>query len=200
MWNHLKRVIKKNGAIVMTAAQPFTTKLISSNYEMFKYCWYWKKSQSVGHLNAYKMPMKNIEDVCIFYKELPTYNPILMDNPLHNRRPETKERGKSSCYGAHSKSSNRKIPVNKTLPSQVVKINNTQENQHPTQKPVELMEYFVSTYTNEGQTVLDFTMGSGTTGVAACNLNRSFIGIELDPEYFKIAQKRIISAEAQISF
>lgn len=195
MWGHLLRVIKPNGAIVMTASQPFTTTLISSNMRGFKYCWVWEKSQAVGHLNAYKMPMKNTEDVAVFYSKPPTYNPQLEDKPAENIRPETKIRKQTSCYGSHAKESTRRIPLNKTLPKQIIRFNNCQENLHPTQKPVALMEYLIKTYTNEGETVLDFTMGSGTTGVACKNLNRNFIGIEKDPEYFKIAEERINKCE-----
>jgi len=191
MWEQLKRVIKSNGAIVLTASQPFTTTLISSNMGMFKYCWVWEKSQAVGHLNAYKMPMKNIEDVCVFYSNPPTYNPELRDKPKLNIRPETKVRKKTQCYGSHAKESIRKIPLDKTLPNQVIRFNNCQDNFHPTQKPVDLMEYLIKTYTNEGETVLDFCMGSGTTGVACRNLNRDFIGIEKDKKYFEIARERI---------
>jgi len=195
MWAQLKRVIKPNGAIVMTASQPFTTILISSNMAMFKYCWVWEKSQAVGHLNAYKMPMKNIEDVVVFYAKHPLYNPRLNDKPAENIRPETRVRKHTSCYGPHTKESTRKIPLDKTLPGQIIRFNNCQDNQHPTQKPVILIEYLIATYTNEGETVLDFCMGSGTTGVAALNLNRSFIGIEKDATYFEIAEARIARAD-----
>lgn len=195
MWAELKTLAKPNGAIVLMASQPFTSALIMSNIKMFKYCWIWVKSQAVGHLNAYKMPMKNTEDVVVFYRKLPTYIPELRDKLVKNIRPETKVRKQTLCYGAHSKESHRKIPLDKTLPNQILNFNNSQANAHPTQKPVALMEYLVKTYTNEGETVLDFTMGSGTTGVACANLNREFIGIELDPGYFDIAVERIRTAE-----
>ncbi len=191
MWEQLKRVIKPNGAIVMTASQPFTTTLIASNMKMFKYCWVWEKSQAVGHLNAYKMPMKNIEDVCVFYTKLPTYNPELRDKPAENIRPETKVRKQTQCYGSHAKESTRRIPLDKTLPNQILRFNNCQENCHPTQKPIALMEYLIKTYTNQGELVLDFACGSGTTCVAAARLERRFIGIEQDEKYCEIGRKRL---------
>ena len=197
MWEHLKRVIKPNGAIAIMAAQPFTTILIYSNIKMFKYCWVWEKSQAVGHLNAYKMPMKNTEDICVFYRKQCIYNPELACKLPENIRPETNMRKISHCYGAHSKESTRKIPPNKTLPNQIIRFNNCQDHLHPTQKPVALMEYLIKTYTNEGDTVLDFAMGSGTTGVACKNLNRNFIGIELDKDYFELAKKRIENTQVQ---
>ena len=206
MWEHLKRIIKPKGVIVLKSAQPFTTKLISSNYEMFKYCWYWEKSQATGHLNAYKMPMKNIEDICVFYNELPTYNPVLKDKPIYNIRVRKTNRKNSKCYGNHLKIGERVIPENKTLPNQVLKFNNSQGNLHPNQSPGPLMGYFITTYTNEGDLVLDFCMGSGTTGEEAVKLKRSFIGIEKDsedpcePKYFEVAKNRIKAADAQLSF
>ena len=193
MWEQLKRIIKPNGAIVMTASQPFTSKLISSNYKMFKYCWVWHKSQSTGHLNAWRMPMRAHEDLVVFYSKPPTYNPELKDKLKNNIRPITSRTKKTDCYGYHKLDSHR-CPADKTMPNSIVNFNNAQGTVHPTQKPVALMEYLIKTYTNEGETVLDFTMGSGTTGVAAKNLNRNFIGIELDEGYFNIAKQRIENA------
>jgi len=190
MWEQLKRVIKPNGAIVITASQPFTTTLISSNMKMFKYCWVWEKSQATGFLNAWRMPLKATEDVCVFYSKPVTYNPQLTDKPIKNQRPVTASTKLSDCYGKRDLNTH-KCPPDKSMPKTILRFNNAQGNVHPTQKPVALMEYLIKTYTNEGETVLDFTMGSGTTGVACANLNRNFIGIELDSEYFKIAEKRI---------
>jgi DNA modification methylase len=193
MWEQLKRITKGNGAIVLTASQPFTSALIMSNVKMFKYCWVWEKSQATGHLNAWKMPMRNTEDVCVFYKKPPTYKPILTEKPIKNVRPVTARTKGTDCYGKHDLNAH-KCPPDQSMPRTILKFNNAQGNSHPTQKPVALMEYLIKTYTNEGETVLDFTMGSGTTGVACKNLNRDFIGIELDSEYFKIAQDRIAQA------
>jgi site-specific DNA-methyltransferase (adenine-specific) len=190
MWEQLKRIIKPNGAIVMTASQPFTSVLTCSNLKMFKYSLVWEKSQSTGHLNAWKMPMRAHEDLVVFYSKPPTYNPELTDKPAANIRPVTNRTKKTDCYGSH-KLDAHKCPADKTMPKSVLKFNNAQGNAHPTQKPVPLMEYLIKTYTNETETVLDFTMGSGSTGVAAKNLNRKFIGIEMDETYFNIAKDRI---------
>jgi len=192
MWEQLKRLIKPNGAIVMTASQPFTTTLIASNMKMFKYCWVWEKSQSTGHLNAWKQPMRNTEDVVLFYAKQCTYNPQIVDKPKRNIRPITARSPKNECYGKMKHGpETRRLPKNKSMPTTIKRFNNAQGTVHPTQKPVPLMEYFIKTYTNEGETVLDFTMGSGTTGVACKNLNREFIGIEKDEKYFNIARDRI---------
>ena len=190
MWEQLKRVTKKNGAIVMTAAQPFTSALIMSNVKMFKYCWVWEKTQAVGHLNAWRMPMRKHEDVCVFSAGTVSYTPQLEDKPVKDQRPITNRTKTSDCYGSHKLDAHR-CPPNKSMPRSILKIANQQRQVHPTQKPVALMEYLIKTYTNEGETVLDFTMGSGSTGVAAKNLNRDFIGIELDENYYNIAKERI---------
>ena len=197
MWEQLKRVIKPNGAIVMTASQPFTTTLIASNIKMFKYCWVWEKDKPSNFALANKQPMKYHEDVCVFYQNQPLYNKQLTDGhkPMNGQ----------ASYGRTVNGSVPDLAVVKREvggrttrnPSTIQKFNTCKHNSgdksgfHPTQKPVALMEYLIKTYTNEGETVLDFTMGSGTTGVACKNLNRNFIGIELDSEYFKIAQERI---------
>jgi DNA modification methylase len=197
MWEQLKRVIKPNGAIVMTASQPFTSALIMSNPKWFKYGLVWEKSQAVGHLNAWRMPLRQHEDICVFYQKQCTYNPQLVDKPKENQRPVTSRTKTSECYGDHKLDSHR-CPPDKSMPRSVIKFSNQQRQVHPTQKPVTLMEYLIKTYTNEGETVLDFTMGSGTTGVACVNTNRNFIGIELDQGYFDIACKRIEDAQHQV--
>jgi site-specific DNA-methyltransferase (adenine-specific) len=163
MWNELRRVIKPSGAIVLTAAQPFTSLLIASNLDMYKYNWVWKKSQATGHLNAWKQPMRNTEDVCVFYSKQCTYNPELKDKPKVNQRPQTSRTRTSDNYGSHRLDAH-KCPPDKSMPATVLEFNNAQGTVHPTQKPVPLMEYLINTYTNKGETVLDFTMGSGTTG------------------------------------
>jgi len=194
MWEQLKRIIKPNGAIVMTASQPFTSVLTCSNLKQFKYSMVWQKSQSTGHLNAWRMPMRAHEDICVFYKKPPTYNPALRDKPAANIRPVTERTKKTDCYGDHRLDAH-KCPPDKTMPNSILQFNNAQGTTHPTQKPVALMEYLIKTYTNEGETVLDFTMGSGTTGVACKNLNRDFIGIELDQDYFDIAENALAAVE-----
>lgn len=193
MWEQLKRIIKPNGAIAITAAQPFTSVLTCSNLKMFRYSMVWIKSQSTGHLNAWRMPMRAHEDVCIFYNKLPTYNPELKNKNPDNIRPKLPRSSHTECYGKLNLNTH-KCPADKSMPNSILKFNNSQDRLHPTGKPVALMEYLIKTYTNENDTVLDFTMGSGTTGVAAKNLNRNFIGIELDQGYFDIAKERIESA------
>jgi len=189
MWEQLKRVIKPNGAIVMTASQPFTTTLISSNMKMFKYCWVWDKVKPSTGLHAKIMPLRSTEDIVVFGKAKVLYNPQMVSKKL---RVEDKNDSNGETFGGarvKRKHDNNGLGYPKNL---VTISNANQKNrQHPTQKPVALMEYLIKTYTNESEMVLDFTMGSGTTGVAAKNLKRDFIGIEMDEGYFKIAQDRI---------
>lgn len=196
MWLQLKRVIKPNGAIVMTASQPFTSVLISSNIDQFKYEWIWEKNKATGHLNAKKIPMKAHEQVLIFYNKPPTYNPQMTDG--HKPMNSYTQSGNGECYGQTNKPSGggSTLRYPRSVQQFPVINNDDPEKTHPTQKPVALMEYLIKTYTNEGETVLDFTMGSGTTGVACQNLNRSFIGIEKDEKYFQIASERM----GQINF
>jgi site-specific DNA-methyltransferase (adenine-specific) len=194
MWEQLKRVTKNNGAIVMTASQPFTSALVMSNPKMFKYEWIWDKVSVVGFANAKKMPLRNVESVLVFYRNQPTYNPqgitkvgvrVIKNGTTHTVKGG---KGESALNGGRFKGSYTQEFTN--YPKQILTFSR-EKGLHPTQKPVALMEYLIKTYTNEGETVLDFTMGSGTTGVACKNLNRGFIGIELDPDYFQVAKKRI---------
>lgn len=194
MWDHLKRAIKPSGAIVMTASQPFTSVLITSNLKMFRYCWVYQKTKATNYLQAKKQPMKYHEDVCVFYKSLPTYNPQMQDGPVWRRKRGDKNNDTGSVYRNDTRKQGDVFESSGRYPSSVLeKISNPsgRGQLHPTQKPVELMEYLIKTYTNEGETVLDFVMGSGTTGVACKNLNRSFIGIEKDEKYFQISKERI---------
>ena len=189
MWEQLKRIIKSNGTIVMTASQPFTTTLISSNIKMFKYCWVWDKKKPSTGLHAKIMPLKSTEDIVIFGKGKVLYNPQMVSKKL---RVEDKNDSNGETFGGarvKRKHDNNGLGYPKNLLT--ISNANQKNRQHPTQKPVALMEYLIRTYTNEGEAVLDFTMGSGTTGVAAKNLNRDFIGIELDETYFNIAKDRI---------
>lgn len=189
MWEQLKRIVKPNGAVVLMASQPFTSALVMSNPKMFKYCWVWQKEAGTGLLNAKKQPLRDAEDVVVFYGKQSIYNPQFTEGSPYT----TKKGGETDCYG----DSGTVITENagKRYPKTVQKFNRDKGKVHPTQKPVALMEYLIRTYTNEGETVLDFTMGSGTTGVACVNTSRKFIGIERDPEYFAIAEKRIQEAE-----
>lgn len=195
-WEQLKRVIKPNGAIVMTAAQPFTTTLIASNMKMFKYCWVWDKKLPRGHLNAKRQPLRRFEDVAVFYGKQTTYNP--QKTTGHKRKVARtvyeKSGDGSQVYGAERRDTF--YDSTERYPTGIIEISNADQRgkTHPTQKPVPLMEYLIKTYTNEGETVLDFTMGSGTTGVACINTGRKFIGIELDQGYFDIAKQRIENA------
>ena len=192
MWEQLKRVIKPNGAIVMTASQPFTSALVMSNPKMFSYEWIWVKSKITGVLNAKKMPVRKHEQVLVFShsKCTGTYNAQGLIEV--NTQREDKVKHSSKNYGPRGGVKYNQQFTN--WPRDVIEIKSEGNTIHPTQKPVALMEYLIRTYTNEGETVLDFTMGSGTTGVAAKNLDRNFIGIELDEGCFNIAKDRISAA------
>ena len=197
MWEQLKRIIKSNGAIVMTASQPFTTILISSNIKMFKYCWVWDKGVGVNFFHVKKQPLKVTEDVCVFYNKQATYNPVMAkrEKPIKKSNNNV---GESSGYFVDGQSDKYIGRVyEEAYPSVILKFSTRSAGSrgiHPTQKPVALMEYLIKTYTNENETVLDFTFGSGTTGVACMNTNRKFIGIEKDAEYFDIGSKRILES------
>jgi site-specific DNA-methyltransferase (adenine-specific) len=195
MWNRLNKLIKPNGAIVLFGSQPFTSNLIMSNIKNFKYEWIWHKNKGGNPLNAKKMPMKQHENICVFYKKFPTYNPI-----MEERYGQGKERVKYKVQGGRFKEDKvygkvdnivRNTQYSELRNPQTVQFFNVERGFHPTQKPVELMEYLVKTYTNENELVLDFTMGSGSTGVACMNVNRRFIGIELEEKYFDISINRI---------
>jgi site-specific DNA-methyltransferase (adenine-specific) len=193
MWAHLKRVTKKNGAIVMTASQPFTSALVMSNPDWFRYCWVWHKTRPSNFPLAKKQPMKYHEDVVVFGVKPPPYYPQMIPGD------KIRKKGTNEGYRGFNKGLENPEYLDKEYkdfyPGSIQTFPHHNANMmHPTQKPVALMEYLIKTYTNEGETVLDFTMGSGTTGVACANLNRGFIGIEKDPGYFKIASDRIGSA------
>lgn len=196
MWEQLKQLIKGNGAIVLFGSQPFTSALIMSNLKMFQYNWIYRKTKSTGFLNAKKRPLNDCEDVCVFYRSQPIYNPqMIIARKLYKRG--FVKRKKSDCYG--DEKDFKQAESGERYPKRVIDIGNanTSDILHPTQKPVALMEYLIKTYTNEGETVLDFTIGSGTTAVACENLNRRWIGIEQDESYCEIAAKRINKASKQ---
>lgn len=195
MWEQLKRVTKKNGAIVLFGSQPFTSALVMSNVKMFKYEWIWDKKQSGSFLLAKYQPLKVTESVSVFSDGKTAYFPQMRTGKL---RKKGGSKVKSELYeslGSQVKYNDQYYPINILDYSNANKIGRV----HPTQKPVALMEYLIKTYTNEGETVLDFTMGSGTTGVACKNLNRNFIGIELDETYFNIAKERIENTPTPIT-
>ena len=191
MWEHLKRIIKPNGAIVLFGSQPFTSALIMSNPKMFKYEWIWVKNKPVGHLNAKKRPMLGHEQILVFSAGGERYTPQGLS-----------ESGKlvgRTNNGAYRECSKTTIATHTGYPrSDSLRFAHDKSTGHPTQKPVALLEYLIKTYTNEGETVLDFTMGSGTTGAACANTNRRFIGIERDENYFEIAKKRIEEAKNKL--
>lgn len=187
LWIELKRIGKENTAFVFTSSQPFTTTLINSNFNEFRYDLVWCKNQGTGFYNANRMPLRSHEDILVFYKKLPVYNPQKTDGkPYKQKRGSASDvyRGKDLYI---TESDGKRFPLSWNL------FKKDKEKLHPTQKPIALMEYLIKTYTNENDTVLDFTMGSGTTGIACKNLNRNFIGIELNKQYFDIAKERIES-------
>ena len=204
MWEQLKRIIKPNGAIVMTASQPFTTTLIASNMKMFKYCWVWEKNRPTGSQHARNRPMSKHEDIAVFSAAPMGHASQLKDkrmiyNPqgvvATGRQKTVKSKGfHGNHIGARPNQVGAKYDVFTGFPQTVLAFAKEEDHLHPTQKPVALMEYLIKTYTNEGETVLDFTCGSGTTGVACANTGRKFIGIELDLNYFNIALDRIEAA------
>ena len=208
MWEQLKRVIKPNGAIVLFGSEPFSSHLRTSNIKNYKYDWYWKKARPSGFVNAKLKPLKDIETISVF-SEGTTANRSTRNMPYKPQGLEevNKEWKRPQTYGSGAgvNPTRKSWQLERTIkyeayPRQVLEYKNHNiGNVHPTQKPVALMEYLIKTYTNEGETVLDFTMGSGTTGVACTNLDRNFIGIELDKEYFKIAEQRINEAENETS-
>ena len=191
MWEQLSRIIKPNGAILLFGSEPFSSALRMSNIKNYKYDWVWEKSKATNFLNAKKQPLRAKENILVFYKKQPTYNPQMTKGKSYNkgiRKKQTKDDVYGSFNQTEVKSEGNRYPRD-------VLYFKTAETEgktfHKTQKPVKLMEYLIKTYTNENETVLDFTMGSGSTGVAAKNLNRSFIGIEMDNKYFEIAKERI---------
>lgn len=193
LWAHYERVIKDNGAIVLTASQPFTSHLVMSNIKLFKYEWIWKKTQPNGFLNAKKMPLKYSESVLVFYKKSPVYNPQFRERPKENIKPGRykKRCAKSEIYGEYEFADFRVIPLDKLYPSNVIEFANQQERRHPTQKPTPLFAYFIRTYTNRGDTVLDNCMGSGTTAIACIQEDRNFIGFEMNKKFYDDSIERI---------
>lgn len=205
LWAHYKRIVRHPGAIVLFASQPFTTALIASNYDWFKYCWVWRKSKGSNFPHAPNMPLKVTEDVAVFSSGVVghvtqaganrvPYNPqgvregqtVVRQNPnsselRYHRESQTNHTTGYKCKG-------------EGYPSVLLEFKSEAATVHPTQKPVALLEYLIRTYTHEGETVLDNTMGSGSTGVACINTGRKFIGIERDANYFAIAQRRIAEA------
>lgn len=198
MWNCLLPLCNNTTPIILFAQEPYTSMLISSQPKLFKYKLYWQKTHPTGHLNAKKQPMRNIEEIVIFYKKQCTYNPQKTDGhkPCNTFIKTTKTANNTLCYGTTNKTITGGGNTDR-YPTQLLIFKSDKQisKHHPTQKPISLMEYLIKTYTNEGDIVLDFCMGSGTTGVACKNLNRNFIGIESNEQYFKIAKKRILKEQ-----
>lgn len=193
LWSQYERIVKDNGAILLFSCQPFTSALIMSNPKLYKYEWIWQKTHPKGHLNAKKMPMRAHENIEVFYKKLPIYHPQMTHG--HKRKVAAtkyiREADGNSCYGrevcVRSYDSTDRYP----LDIQVFSNADHSNRLHPTQKPVALCKYFIKTYTNEGDTVLDNCMGSGTTGLACLQTGRNFIGIEKEKKYFDISEVRL---------
>lgn len=187
LWAQLNRVTKRDGAMVFTAAQPFTTTLIGSNQKAFRYCWYWQKNQVTGFQLAKFQPLRCVEDIAVFYRARPTYNPqglVKLEKPI---RTATKAKGTAVYRDGLNKDYETKYTH---WPRQVLAFPCQREGLNPTQKPVALFEYLVRTYTEPGQLVLDCCMGSGTTKVACRQSGRNYVGFEIDREQYKIANER----------
>ena len=189
LWLEYRRLIVPHGVIALTATPPFSAKIASENIDWFRYSWYWKKPHT-GQLNAKKMPLKNVEEVLIFYEKQPIYHPqFTYSDPYVMVRRNYKG---SECYGKQT--DHTAVSDGRRYPMQILEFGNDKNRIHPTQKPVALMEYMIRTYTNVGGVVLDNCMGSGSTGVACINTGRDFIGIELDDKYYEEAKRRIEQA------
>lgn len=193
MWDRINKINKANGCVALFGSEPFSSMLRLSNIKHYKYDWIYQKNKMTGFLNAKKQPLNDYELISIFYNKQCTYNPQKTKASRIYKRGYT-NRHKSDCYGKQRNFV--QIDDGMRYPKRIIYFNNnyTQHQYHPTQKPVNLLEYLIRTYTNENEIVLDFTMGSGSTGVACMNTNRKFIGIELDATYCEIAKKRISGA------
>ena len=189
LWREYWRVIKPNGAVVLTAQPPFDKVLGCSQLEFLKYEWIWQKTKATGHLNSKLQPLKEHENVLVFYRQQPTYSP----QGLLRKSVPTVRKGRDNG-GNYGKSDKDSLQEFSNFPRSILQVASEGKTVHPTQKPVALMEYLIRTYTDEGETVLDNCVGSGTTGVACKNTRRNFIGIERDPDYFRIASDRIAAA------
>lgn len=195
LWTQYNKLIKANGVVVLTASQPFTSALIMSNIKYFKYTWTWIKNKKTGFLNAKKQPLRQVEDIVVFYKKQCTYNPQKTHGhkPVNSYTKHTSDGetvGKTKI-GISGGGQTDRYPTNVLTFSVVNNDNSGNDKYHPTQKPINLMEYLIKTYTNEGETVLDNCMGSFTTGIACLNTKRNFIGIELDEKHFQVGKDRL---------
>ena len=207
MWEQLNRIIKPNGAIVLFGSEPFSSALRMSNIKNYKYDWIWDRKMPSGYLNAKRMPLKYHEIISVFSNKTHNYNRQFTPKDIKNQRPNKYNKKESryilgednDAFGKHKVGYSKDNDDTVCNPKSIIEFKMQKHKKvHPTQKPILLMEYLVKTYTNENETVLDFTMGSGSTGLAAKNLNRNFIGIEQDENYFKIATERINKEEKQL--
>lgn len=190
MWEQLKRITKNNSVICLFGSEPFSSHLRLSNLKMFRYSWIWEKTKAGQFLNAKRKPLEAHEIIDIFYSRLPKYNPQMDAGKPYVKKAVSN--GDKGCYGNFERVGSVNQNKGQRYPRTVIKFSNpNNKSLHPTQKPVALLEYLIKTYTLENETVLDFTMGSGSTGVACKNLGRKFIGIEKDEKYFNIAKDRI---------
>lgn len=196
LWSEYERVIKDNGVILLFAQTPFDKVLGASNLKLLKYEWIWEKTQATGHLNAKKMPMKAHENILVFYKKLPTYNPQKTNGhkPINSYTKYIKTQNNTEIYGEMKREISGGGETDR-YPRSVLTIASDKQTSclHPTQKPLSLIEYMIRTYTNEGDLILDNTCGSGTTGLGAKNLNRNYIMMEQDPEHYETACKRVLT-------
>ena len=195
LWKQYNRIIKNNGVVALFGSEPFSSYLRISNIENYKYDWTWDKVTARGHLVAKKRPMQQTECISIFYKSAPTYNPQMVDRPKDKIEiRKTTEYNRTEIMGGEKTNAPINVVYDKWYPKTIIKISNagsSVKSIHPTQKPVELLEYLIKTYTNDRMLILDSCVGSGSTLVAAKNLNRQFIGIEKDENYFKSALDRL---------
>lgn len=197
LWNQYKRIIKPNGAIVLFGSEPFSSHLRLSNLKWYKYDWVWDKVRGTGFLNAKKQPMRNHENILVFYRKQCVYNPQKTHGHVRKQSHRKKEY-KTDVYGSQTADTWYDSTDRYPRSIQVFSTDTQKCALHPTQKPVALLEYLIRTYTNEGDVVLDNCMGSGSTGIACVNTSRNFIGMELDQKYFEVAEKRIYERVSSI--
>lgn len=199
LWEQYQRVVKPRSAVVLMASQPFTTALIASNLKNFRYCWVWEKTVASNFALAAKQPLKKHEDVCVFYRAQPIYNPQMQSGrPYSDNRQSGSRNASVGLKGGVNRQ--KIVNLGSRFPSSVQRMSNGNNfNIHPTQKPVALFEYLIRTYTNPGEVILDSCMGSGTTAIACLNAGRHYLGFEKDPKYFEAAQQRIAAHRAQLS-
>lgn len=194
LWEQYNRIIKDNGAILLFAQGLFYVDVVNSNRKLFRYDLVWDKVLTSGFLNANRMPLRRHEQIAVFYKKLPTYNPqFTQGKPLHSKGVNYMNNTTNNNYGKFENNSDDRKGCTEKYPTSIIECKKDHHSVcvHPTQKSVEMLEYLIKTYSNEGDTILDNTMGSGSTGVACVNTNRNFIGIELNEDYFNVAKRRI---------